>query len=302
MTGGLYLLDLFATTVDHEGLEPPRLKETDQECKQRLREVQRQGSQWMEHMGQVAYDLTPLPRTRPPHWNFMCPTGPALNHPAATLLREWATLGCPTRTGRNWTKEEIWAAVERGPHQSATSPEALTHFTEEIKEKLDKKQAHLVAWDDIKDDPPAQLKISPIAAIPHKSKAFRSILDLSFRLRLKTGGVLVAVNDTTIKSAPKEAINQLGECLTRIIHAFAETDNDAKIFMAKWDIKDGFWRMDCREGDEWNFAYVLPQPKEAPILIVVPTSLQRAGSNHCCTSAQQRRQLGILRRNTPTCR
>ena len=39
----------------------------------------------------------------------------------------------------------------------------------------------------------------------------------------------------------------------RIIHAFAEASNDAKIFMAKWDIKDGFWQMDCRKGKEWNF-------------------------------------------------
>jgi hypothetical protein len=97
----------------------------------------------------------------------------------------------------------MWEAVERGPHRSATTPEALTHFAEEIKEKLRTNQARLVPWDDIKDNPPAQLKISPIAAIPHKSKAFRSILDLSFRLRLKNGGVLAAVNDTTVKSAPK---------------------------------------------------------------------------------------------------
>ncbi len=218
-----------ALPVEHEGLDPPRLEESDKEVtgddsrhlriqnkhrKQRLRAIKIPGSQWTEHTGQVTYDSTPLPRTRPPHRNCMCPTGRALNHPAATLLREWSTLGCPTRTGRNWTKGEIWAAVERGPHRSATSPEALKHFEEEIKEKLHKNQACLVVWDAIKDNPPAQLKISPIAAIPHKSKAFRSILDLSFRLRLKNGGVLAAVNDTTIKSAPKGAINQLGECLT----------------------------------------------------------------------------------------
>ena len=44
--------------------------------------------------------------------------------------------------------------------------------------------------------------------------------------------------------------------------------------MAKWDIKDEFWRMDCREGEEWNFAYVLPQPEGEPIRLVIPTSLQ----------------------------
>jgi len=127
----------------------------------------------------------------------------------------------------------LWEAVERGPHRSATTPEAIEHFAEEIKEKLRTNQARLVPWDDIKDNPPLQLKISLIAAIPHKSKAFRSILDLSFRLRLKNGGVLAAVNDTTIKSTPKGAIDQLGECLSRIVHAFAEASEDAKIFMAK---------------------------------------------------------------------
>ncbi len=44
--------------------------------------------------------------------------------------------------------------------------------------------------------------------------------------------------------------------------------------MAKWDIKDGFWRLDCMEGEEYNFAYVLPQPKVEPIQFVIPTSLQ----------------------------
>jgi len=102
------------------------------------------------------------------------------------------------------------------------------------------KAAWVVEWDAIKDNPPTKLKISPIAAIPHKSKAYWSILDLSFRLRLNNGGFRDAVNDTTVKTAPGGAIDQLGECLSRIIHAFAAAEEDAKKFMAKWDIKDGF--------------------------------------------------------------
>jgi hypothetical protein len=74
--------------------------------------------------------------------------------------------------------------------------------------------------------------------------------------------------------APKGALDQLGHALCRIIHAFAEADKNAKIFMAKWDIKDGFWRMDCEAGEEYNFAYVLPQEEGKPITLVVPTSLQ----------------------------
>jgi hypothetical protein len=95
------------------------------------------------------------------------------------------------------------------------------------------KQARIVDWDSIKDNPPKELKISPIVAIPHKSKAYRSILDLSFCLRLKTGGIQAAVNDTTEKTAPKGAIDQIGEALSRIVHAFAEADDNAKNFHGK---------------------------------------------------------------------
>jgi hypothetical protein len=84
------------------------------------------------------------------------------------------------------------------------------------------------------------MKVLPIAAIPHKSKAFRSILDLSFSLRLRDGTKLPAVNDSTTKTAPSGAINQLGHLLQWVLHAFAEADKNNKIFMAKWDIKDGF--------------------------------------------------------------
>jgi hypothetical protein len=166
------------------------------------------------------------------------------------------------------------AAIERGPHRSALLEEAIAHFKAKVDKKVRIGQAKLVAWDSINDNPPPELKISPIAAIPHKSKKFRSILDLSFHLRLARGEVIPSVNSTTVKTAPKGAIDQLGHLLSRILHAFAETEDDAKIFLAKWDIKDGFWRMDAEDGAEWNFSYVLPQSPGNPCLLVVPTSLQ----------------------------
>ena len=96
----------------------------------------------------------------------------------------------------------------------------------------------MVDWEAIRKDPPRELKISPVAAIPHKSKDYRSILDLSFRLHLDDGGVVPAVNETSTKTAPGGAIDQIGHSLKRVIHAFAESDDNEKIFMAKWDIKD----------------------------------------------------------------
>jgi len=170
----------------------------------------------------------------------------------------------------------MWEAVARGPHQSSRSPEAFAHFAAESAEEVRVGQAKLVLclWDDIKDNPPPQLKISPIAAIPHKSKAFRSILDLTFSLRLKNGGILESVNDSTVKMAPRGALDQMGQALSRIIHAFAKANDNTKIFIAKWDIKDGFWHMDCEKGEEYNFPYDLSQEEGMPITLVVPTSLQ----------------------------
>jgi hypothetical protein len=227
---------------------------------------------WTTHTGQMV--LPPKAELAKKYLNEMCPQGIATSPPAGELLAEWAQCGCPTQTGRPWSKLEMWEAIDRGPHQLSLSPKAIAHFKAESKEKVAARQARLVLWDDIKDDPPPELKVSPIAAIPHKSKEFQSILDPSFWLQLKNGGFLKSVNDTTVKAAPKGALDQLGHALSRIIHTFAEANDDAKIFMAKWDIKDGFWRMACKAGEEWNFAYVLPQEQNQPTMLVIPTSLQ----------------------------
>ncbi len=117
---------------------------------------------------------------------------------------------------------------------------------------------------------------------------------LSFQLRLANGGVRTSVNDTTEKTVPAGAIDQTGECLACIVHAFAETDPEAKIFMAKWDVKDGFWRMDCAEGKEWNFAYNLLQEEGKPTMLVVPTSLQMGwveSPPYFCTATETARDI-----------
>ncbi len=106
-----------------------------------------------------------------------------MNHPAGALLWEYATYGCPTKTGAPWKKEEICEAVAWGPHASAMSAEALEHFRLEAEEKVKCGQAKIVLWDDIKDTPPPHMKVSSIAVIPHKSKAFQSTLDLLFSLQ-----------------------------------------------------------------------------------------------------------------------
>ena len=86
--------------------------------------------------------------------------------------------------------------------------------------------------------------------VPHKSRWFWAILDLSFAIGLENGGVIPSVNKTSEKTAPRGAIDQMGHLLMWVVHAFAQADPDAKLFMAKQDIKDEFWRLACEKGEE----------------------------------------------------
>ena len=65
--------------------------------------------------------------------------------PAADILKEWATYGCPARTGKPWTRKEMQSAIERAPHRSALSDEAIAHFKAEVGDKVHSGQAKLVA-------------------------------------------------------------------------------------------------------------------------------------------------------------
>jgi hypothetical protein len=82
------------------------------------------------------------------------------------------------------------------------------------------------------------------------------------------------MNKALVKTVPQGAIDQIGHALSHIIHAFASMPPDEKIFMAKWGTKDGFWHHHCKEGKEWNFAYVLSELKGPSTNLVISNSLQ----------------------------
>ena len=257
-------------------------------------------SYWANHQG--LYNI-PTPKMAPSKFcGQMCPTGLALDHPAAQVLLDYAHRGCPVNTGAPWTKEMLEAAIEKGPHVSALDEAAMEQLQQEVQAKAEIGQCKIVKWDDIKANPPEQLKISPIAMIPHKSRLFRAILDLSFGIKLQNGEQVPSVNESSVKTAPYGAINQLGQSLERVIHAMAQAKPDEKVFMAKWDIKDGFWRLDCQQDEEWNFAYVLPQKEGMPIKLVVPTSLQMGwieSPPYFCAASETGRDVAQLYAEAP---
>ena len=213
------------------------------------------------------------------HLGLMCPQLPyAVGHDAIPLLQGYSNDGCPVDCGEDWLAEHIELMLERGPHRSAMGKQAVRQLRKETEDKVKHSYARVVKWGDIKKNIPPRLKISPVAMIPHKSKLFRCILDLSFIL-FHNGVKYSSVNERTRKMARPEAMAQLGKVVRRIIQLMAEQQHHGHPFkFTKLDVKDGFWRMAVANDDAWNFCYVLPSLQERKSLddieIVVPNSLQ----------------------------
>jgi hypothetical protein len=209
---------------------------------------------------------------------LMWPRALANFHSAAKLLHWYSDDGCPVDCGPNWSKQHIIEAVKRGPHKSAKIPEAKLYLQNETHHKVKEGFAKLVTWKQIKNSIPNNFKLSPVATVPHKSRDFRVILDLSFQLKINNKK-LPSINSTTNKLAPQRAMANLGDVLRRIINMMASNHNLEQPFVfAKVDIKDGFWRLVINPKDAWNFCYVLPRHSKLTPLddtqIVVPTCLQ----------------------------
>ena len=193
---------------------------------------------------------------------LMEPRNHCLSHPASALLSDYARNGCPVDCGPNWSLEHIQHLLRRGPHVSSKHTAAIEFLRQETADKVTQGYARVVKWSDIKDCHPPQLKLSPVAMIPHKSKAFCCILDLSFGLRHR-GKTLASVNSATNKKANPKSMAQLGQCIKRLVSLMAKNYNPAKPFLfSKLDIKDGFWRMAVGNNEAWNFCYVLLQQRQ----------------------------------------
>lgn len=222
--------------------------------------------------------------THVPSRGLMYPGKIAQHHPAGPMLKKYGTAGCPVDITENWTLDQLDEAVKYGAHPSATTLEAAKALRQEALEKVAQGFAKLVPWSELRKQIVAGLyantKVSPIAAIPHKSRLFRMILDLSKKGQHRTKLAYNSVNELTNEdAAPSHSMDQLGNSLPRVIFALATLPtDDGPLLFCKLDIKDGFWRMCVPTQDEEQFCYVLPQipgePNQGETMLVVPAALQ----------------------------
>jgi hypothetical protein len=214
----------------------------------------------------------------------MYPGPLAQAHPAGPMLQHYGTHGCPVEVVSDWTLAQLDQAVAYGAHPSAQSLEAAKALRTESLEKVAQGFTKLIPWpalrSEIASGSKLHTKISPIAAIPHKSRLFRMILDLSHKGQRRLGTQpKLSVNELTADdAAPSRSMDQLGHTLGRIIYAVGDQPrSDGPLLFCKLDIKDGFWRMSVPTTDEEQFCYVLPQLPGHPsgdTQIVVPSALQ----------------------------
>ena len=223
---------------------------------------------WSSHRGQLSI---PTPKQEQNIFSKnMCPTRLELHHLAAEELLKYAVGMCTISTGKLWTLKEMEAGIGRIPHVSVLVPSSMYQLASEIECNVRQGQAKVLLWNDIKVNLPKYLKVSPIVMITHKSRLFREILDLLFVIRLANGHKVPAVNESSVNTAPDGAIYQLGHSLMIIIHAFAQANEEEKIFMKKWDIKDGFWQLKFQEGEKLIFAMFYPRRRGGGVKWVVP--------------------------------
>ncbi|KAI2511562.1 adenylate kinase [Fragilaria crotonensis] len=207
-------------------------------------------------------------------------------HPFVATLEQWAS-GVAAVCGEPWSEAAIRAAVERGPHTSALTPEARVLIDEEMKYQIQAGFSETVLWNAIQHSYPINLKVSPLAVIPQVGRRGRLLLDLSFpsqaaRPASKRGRrnwvvpppLAPSVNSTTIQQSPEYPVKELGRVLPRLLSFMYCVPREETIMFAKIDLSDGFWRMLVRESDKWNFAYVLPGAAGDPLRLIIPHALQ----------------------------
>jgi hypothetical protein len=205
-------------------------------------------------------------------------------HPFVETLRKWET-GVPVDCGKPWSWETIEAAVEKGAHKSARTPESIELIAEDVAYQVKAGYAQVITWEELCRLRPENLKVSPLAIVPQQNRRGRMILDLSFavrrgrtrgRKRSRQNKVILqeSVNDSTVRLAPEAPVKELGNVLPRLLDFMAEVPPEEHIHFSKMDLADGYWRMVVEHSSWWNFAYVMPSAPGTPICLVVPSALQ----------------------------
>ncbi len=182
-----------------------------------------------------------------------------LDHPAAPLLRQWRDHGVPALSSSPpWPSHVKDSYVARGCHRSAA--ENSDFLREEMSEFIDNRFWVVLPYALVRDMP--QLQLSPAAVKEERERKPRLLCDHSW----------YPVNDDTLPHAPPEAM-QFGGALARIMRDVRHADPaHGPVYLSKYDIKDGYYRMFLAASDCPRLAIVLPLYEGEEQLVAIPMS------------------------------
>jgi hypothetical protein len=176
------------------------------------------------------------------------------HHPAHQYLKHISVHGAPVvLTTEPWTRERNDAAMERGPHKSAT--EYLEFLREEMADFVKKGFWMVLPYDKVKHL--QGLRVSPPGVVPQNERRPRTIVDYSFS----------GINGETIRLAPADAM-QFGRALERFLRKIVHADpRFGPVKTLKVDMADGFYRVWVRVRDIPKLGIAFPSlAGEAPLI------------------------------------
>ena len=199
----------------------------------------------------------------PPH---LQPTVGDLPHPAAELLASIHDHGVPVLfDDPDWTLEELDAAVAQGCNFSAM--EHKEFIADEMLEFGKDGFWTILPYDRVRGL--KGLRLSPAQIKEERDRRPRFIADH------KSWGV----NDHTVPAAPLESM-QFGGALYRLLTEIRNANpKHGPVHMAKYDIKDGFYRIHLRPEHCLKLAIILPQYDGLPPLVAIPFVLTMGWKN-----------------------
>ena len=183
-----------------------------------------------------------------------------IDHPAAPFLEDLRTNGVPAKsTAPPLEPKERDNQFWRGAHASAEMNRAFVR--EEMAEFIECGYWTVLPYRLVKDLP--GLRISPLGVKEERERKPRLVCDHSF----------FGVNQTTALRTPPEAM-QFGGTLSRILHAVRHADPAyGPVFLSKYDIKDGFYRLFLDADDCPMLGVTLPRQEGEEPLIAIPLVL-----------------------------
>ena len=183
-----------------------------------------------------------------------------IRHPAARLLEHFRLHGVPVVTQTlPWTEEQLEAARKRGPHQSVQ--EYAEFLMAEMLAMVKKGQWIVLPYRAAKLL--KGLRLSPPGVVPQRDRRARTIVDYTFSF----------INAEILRMMPAEAM-QFGKALLRILQNIVEANPKwGPVYLAKFDVSDGFYRIRLAIRDALKLAVVFLPDSDGETMVAIPCAL-----------------------------